>query len=67
MGTKVEQKEQVGAVESVKAASDVYAPISGEVVEANEALESEPSLINSSPFEKGAPHIKTVSSVSVIA
>lgn len=45
--------EQIGAVESVKAASDIYSPVDGEVVNVNEALESEPSLINSSPEEDG--------------
>jgi len=40
-------------VESVKAASDVYAPITGEVTEVNGALEDEPALVNSSPEEEG--------------
>lgn len=40
-------------VESVKAASDVYMPISGEVVAINEALEDEPEIINSSPYDNG--------------
>lgn len=40
-------------VESVKAASDVYAPVGGEVVESNEALAAEPSLVNSDPMGKG--------------
>lgn len=39
--------------ESVKAASDVYAPVSGEVLEVNSALEGEPGLVNNSPFEEG--------------
>jgi glycine cleavage system H protein len=43
----------MGAVESVKAASDIYAPISGEIAEINSKLADEPSLINSSPFENG--------------
>ena len=43
----------MGAVESVKAASDIYAPISGEIAEVNSKLGDEPSLINSSPFENG--------------
>ena len=38
-------------VESVKAASDIYAPVSGEVVEVNEALDDSPELVNESPFE----------------
>ena len=40
-------------VESVKAASDVYMPVSGEVVEINEALSDEPEIINSSPYDNG--------------
>lgn len=41
-----------GAVESVKAASDVYAPIAGEVSEVNKELSADPALVNSSPYEK---------------
>ena len=52
-GATVTQGETFGAVESVKAASDVYAPASGEVVAVNETLEDEPELINSSPYEGG--------------
>ncbi len=43
--------EEFGAVESVKAASDLYSPVSGTVVEVNEALEDEPGLINTDAFE----------------
>lgn len=50
---KLPQLEQVGAIESVKAASDIYSPVSGEIVNVNEALSDEPSLINSSPEEDG--------------
>eukprot|EP00842_Homolaphlyctis_polyrhiza_P005918 jgi/Hompol1/6327/HPOL_002249-RA len=53
VGTVLKVKDTLSAVESVKAASDVYAPVSGEVVEVNAALADEPSLINSSPYEKG--------------
>ncbi|RKO92187.1 glycine cleavage system H protein [Blyttiomyces helicus] len=53
VGTSLAKKDQLGAVESVKAASDIYAPVSGEVIEANDVLANEPSLINSSPLEKG--------------
>ena len=49
VGKKVSIKDSIGAVESVKAASDVYAPVSGEIVDSNSQLESEPSLINSGP------------------
>jgi len=45
--------DEVCAVESVKAASDIYAPVEGEVVEINDALEDEPELLNSSPYEGG--------------
>jgi glycine cleavage system H protein len=47
VGRSLRKAEAVAVVESVKAASDVYAPISGEVVEVNEAITSEPALINS--------------------
>ncbi|CDH50821.1 glycine dehydrogenase [Lichtheimia corymbifera JMRC:FSU:9682] len=53
VGNKVETKQQIGAVESVKAASDIYSPVEGEIVNVNEALENEPSLINTSPEEEG--------------
>ncbi|CAO3635107.1 unnamed protein product [Mucor hiemalis] len=53
VGDVVESGDQVGAIESVKAASDIYSPVSGEVVNVNEALGDEPSLINSSPEEDG--------------
>ena len=43
----------VAVVESVKAAFDIYAPVDGEVTEANPALAKEPGLVNASPFEKG--------------
>lgn len=48
---EVEAGEEFGAVESVKAASDLYAPVSGTVVEVNEALEDQPELINQDAFE----------------
>ncbi len=48
---EVEAGEEFGAVESVKAASDLYAPVSGTVVEVNEALEDQPELINLDAFE----------------
>ena len=48
---EVEAGEDFGAVESVKAASDLYSPVSGTVVEVNEALEDEPELVNKDAFE----------------
>ena len=49
VGRMVKKAEAAAVVESVKAASDVYAPISGEVLEVNEALGADPSLVNSDP------------------
>ncbi|WBY16485.1 glycine cleavage system protein GcvH [Erythrobacteraceae bacterium WH01K] len=53
VGAMVEKGKDAAVVESVKAASDVYAPISGEVTEANDALEEDPALVNTSPEEDG--------------
>jgi glycine cleavage system H protein len=50
---QVNAKEPIAVVESVKAASDIYAPVKGTVVEANKALESNPALINTDPFGEG--------------
>ena len=52
-GTEVAKGKEAAVVESVKAASDVYAPVSGTVTEANAALEADPSLVNSSPEAGG--------------
>lgn len=53
IGKKVKQGEVLNGIESVKAASDVYAPLSGEVVKVNTALENDPGLINKSPYDDG--------------
>jgi glycine cleavage system H protein len=50
---QVNAKEAIAVVESVKAASDIYAPIKGTVVDANQELSSNPALINTDPFGKG--------------
>ena len=52
-GREVTAGEAVAVVESVKAASDVYAPVAGRVVESNAALKEDPSLVNSSPAGEG--------------
>ena len=52
-GRRVSKGQEAAVVESVKAASDVYAPLSGEVVEGNQALADDPSLINSDPQGEG--------------
>ena len=53
VGKSFDEKEVAGVVESVKAAADVYMPVSGEVVEVNEALRDDPSLANSDPLKAG--------------
>ncbi len=53
VGAKVTAKEQAAVVESVKAASDIYSPVSGEVTEVNSRLESEPALVNTAPYAEG--------------
>jgi glycine cleavage system H protein len=53
IGTALEQGKVMGSVESVKAVSDIYAPVSGEVVEINEALATAPEKLNGSPHADG--------------
>ena len=53
VGTTVAQNDEAAVVESVKAASEVYAPVSGEVVEVNQALEDDPALVNGDPTGEG--------------
>ena len=53
VGAEVVQFEKMGEIESVKAVSDLYSPVSGKVVERNENLIDNPELVNDSPFDKG--------------
>jgi glycine cleavage system H protein len=53
VGALIEQGKDAAVVESVKAASDVYAPITGEITEVNPALEEDPALVNSAPEDGG--------------
>ncbi|MFQ5346459.1 MAG: glycine cleavage system protein GcvH [Rhodothalassiaceae bacterium] len=53
VGATLAQGDEAAVVESVKAASEVYAPVSGQVVERNEALEAEPGTVNESPMDEG--------------
>jgi glycine cleavage system H protein len=53
LGQEVEAGSEAGVVESVKAASDILTPVSGEVIEINEALEDAPEKVNESPFGEG--------------
>ena len=53
VGQSVDAESDTAIVESVKAASDIYSPLSGEVIEVNSLLEDQPEIINSSPYEDG--------------
>jgi len=53
VGDSVQAGDEAGVVESVKAASDIYAPVSGEIVEINEALADTPETVNSAPYTDG--------------
>ncbi|GAA5443079.1 glycine cleavage system H protein [Microbulbifer sp. NBRC 101763] len=53
VGSTLAAGDEAGVVESVKAASDIYSPVSGEVVAVNEALEDSPETVNSSPYDDG--------------
>mgnify|MGYP005684256535 FL=1 len=53
IGDEFVSGDEAAVVESVKAASEVYTPLSGEVIEVNEALEENPELVNTSPYEEG--------------
>jgi glycine cleavage system H protein len=53
IGTTLDKGQEVAVVESVKAASDVYSPVAGEVVEINEAIANDPSIVNSDPENAG--------------
>ena len=52
VGDTIEVNEPFGSVESVKTVSELYAPVSGKVVEVNEALEDNPEFVNESPYDK---------------
>ena len=52
-GKEVKQLDKLGEIESVKAVSDLYSPVSGEVVEVNQELMDRPELVNQSPYEEG--------------
>jgi len=53
VGRKVKQMESIGTVESVKAVSEIYTPISGQIIEVNTELSESPELINQDPYGKG--------------
>jgi glycine cleavage system H protein len=62
IGAEAEARTQIAVVESVKAASDIYAPVKGTVVEVNKALEGNPALINTDPFGEGWIFVLNVNS-----
>ncbi len=53
LGKRVEQMEEIAAVESVKSVSELFSPLSGEIMEINEKLENEPELVNNNPYGEG--------------
>jgi len=53
VGATLTQGSELGSIESVKAASELYSPVTGEVIEVNAALESKPELVNQEPFKGG--------------
>lgn len=53
VGSQIEQNEEMGSIESVKAVSELFAPITGEVVEVNEKLRDNPELVNTDPYGDG--------------
>ena len=53
IGLAINQGEEVAVVESVKAASEVYSPVGGKILEVNNKLEDSPEIVNSSPYEEG--------------
>lgn len=53
VGQTLSQGQEFGVIESVKAASDLYSPVNGEVIEVNEALEDSPETVNDAPYEGG--------------
>jgi glycine cleavage system H protein len=53
VGTQVDANEEMGSIESVKAVSDLFTPVSGEVIEINEALTEKPELVNTDPYGDG--------------
>jgi glycine cleavage system H protein len=65
-GAALKKEKECGVIESVKAASDIYAPISGTVTEINESLESAPEEINSDPYNNGWIYKCTITSAAEI-
>jgi glycine cleavage system H protein len=67
IGQQVKQGEAIAVIESVKAASDIHAPVSGEIVALNEELETAPELVNEKPYEVWLFKIKPYSEEALLA
>lgn len=67
VGTKLEKGKPCGVVESIKSVSDIYSPVSGEVIEANEDLVNSPELCNSDPYGSWFVKVKLTSTADVNA
>ncbi|WP_108866496.1 glycine cleavage system protein GcvH [Aquimarina aquimarini] len=67
VGEELEEQEVFGTVEAVKTVSDLFLPLKGEIIEFNEALESEPELVNSDPYGAGWMVKVKISDVSKVA
>jgi glycine cleavage system H protein len=65
VGKKIKQKESLGTIESVKAAEDLYSPISGEVIETNASLTSSPGNVNSEPFASWMVKLKGINTAEL--
>ena len=66
VGAQLKAGETAGVVESVKAASDIYAPVDGEIVAFNDALEAEPQLLNSAPYKSWIFKLKPSASTDAL-
>ncbi len=66
VGVQLKARDTAGVVESVKAASDVYAPVEGELVAFNEALSDEPQLLNTQPYDTWIFKLKTSASLNTL-
>ncbi len=67
VGKKIKAMDAVVVVESVKAASDVYAPLDGEITEVNKELDGAPQLVNESPMDKGWIYKCTIANTKQLA
>ena len=67
LGQQVKQGDAIAAIESVKAASDIHAPVSGEIVELNSAVDASPELVNEKPYSIWLFKIKPISNDTLVS